>query len=113
MRVPAFHRSAAGNTPPPPSSTPPSSSSPSPSPPRSSSLLNDAIREEVTARLGFIYFIRCGQNAKLLILRLMRGCGSSVSSISRAEQTLAQGGGEAGEGASRLICKVNAAAYLS
>ena len=55
-------------------------------------LLNDAISGEVTARLAFIYFICCGQNAKLLILPLMRGCGSSVSSISWAEQTLAGGG---------------------
>lgn len=55
-----------------------------------SNILNDAIRAEVTARLCFIYFTRCGQNVKLLIFRLMRVCRSAVSSISRAEQTLAQ-----------------------
>lgn len=74
-----------------------------------SSILNDVIAAEVTARLGFIYFAHCGQNVKLLIFGLMRAADRLVIN-QPAEQTLAQR--EMGS-ERRLICKANARAYLS
>lgn len=74
-----------------------------------SSILNDVIAAEVTARLGFIYFAHCGQSVKLLIFRLMRAADRLVIN-QPAQQTLAQRGTG---GERRLICKANVLPYLS